>query len=150
MSERTPASLDRKTLEQFVAVLQELTQLIDDENAILAVPSETLPQALVKRKEDLGARYAKLTVALRPRTAALHASGDLDPVALEVGIRGLVRRIQDNQALLHARKTATAQRVECVMTALAERERRDGATYGANGDALHRAVNAGAGLHLSA
>jgi hypothetical protein len=150
MPERTPTSLDRQTLIQFTSVLEELSQLIDEENAILGALNETLPQALVKKKEELGARYAKLTVALRPRAAALQASGDLDAVALEVGIRGLVRRLKDNQSLLNGRKAATAQRVESVMTALSERERTEGATYGANGDTLTRSTGAGNGLHLSA
>lgn len=150
MSDPTLASLDRRTLDQFLAVLVELTQLVDEENTILAQPSEPLPQALVRRKEELSTRYARLTVALRPRTAALHAAGVLDPVQVEAGIRGLVRRLKDNQSLLNARKAATALRVECVMTALAERERRDAATYGANGDALPRSMCAGNGLHLSA
>ena len=149
MSEPTLASLDRRTLDQFLTVLQELTQLVDEENTLLAQTGETLPLALVRRKEELGTRYARLTVALRPRTAALHASGALDPVRLEVGIRGLVRRLKDNQSLLNARKAATAQRVECVMKALAERERRDG-TYGASGDARPRSASTASGLHLSA
>lgn len=150
MSEPTLASLDRKTLCDFVAVLRELTDLIGEENEILAVPAEQLPQALVKRKEDLSERYARLTVALRPRASALHALGALNPAALEADIRSLVRRVKENQALLNARKAATALRVEAVMQALAERERRDGLNYSASGEALPRAGRTAAGLHLSA
>lgn len=149
MSEPTLASLDRKTLRDFVAVLRELTDLIGEENDILAVPTEQLPMAMVKRKEELSERYARLTVALRSRTAALHAAGELDPTALETDIRALVRRVKDNQSLLNARKAATALRVEAVMTALAERERREGRTYSAAGEALPRGRSA-VGLHLSA
>lgn len=150
MTEPTIASLDRKTLDEFLAVLTDLTRAVEEENALLASPAEALPQELVKRKESLGARYARLTAALRPRAAALHAAGQLDPVAMEVGIRGLVRRLNDNQALLNARKAATALRVEAVMTALAERERRDAAGYSASGDARTRASRGAPALHLSA
>ena len=150
MTEPTIASLDRKTLDEFLAVLAALTRTVDEENALLASPGDALPLELVQRKETLGARYARLTAALRPRTAALHASGELDSVAMEVGIRGLVRRLKDNQALLNARKTATALRVEAVMTALADRERRDAGTYSASGDTRPRAQCSASGLHLSA
>lgn len=150
MTEPSIASLDRKTLHNFLAVLNELIQVIDQENALLATPGEVLPQELVRRKEMLGSNYARLTSALRPRTAALHAAGELDVVAMESGIRSLVRRLKDNQALLNARKTATALRVEAVMTALAERERRDSLGYAANGDTRPRGARSAGGLHLSA
>lgn len=150
MSEPTLASLDRKTLCDFVTVLHELTDLIGEENDILAVPAEQLPMTMVKRKEALSERYARLTVALRPRTAALHAAGELDPTVLEADIRALVRRVKDNQSLLNARKAATALRVEAVMNALAERERHEGRAYSAAGEALPRTGRAASGLHLSA
>jgi len=150
MTEPSIASLDRATLDNFRAVLTELTEVIDQENVLLATPGEALPQELVRRKEVLGSNYARLTSALRPRTAALHAAGELDIVAMETGIRGLVRRLKDNQSLLNARKTATALRVEAVMTALAERERRDSLGYAANGDTRPRATRSAGGLHLSA
>lgn len=150
MTEPSIASLDHKTLENFLAVLNELIHVIDQENALLAIPGEALPQDLVRRKEVLGGAYARLTAALRPRTAALHAAGELDVVAMEAGIRGLVRRLKDNQALLNARKAATALRVEAVMNALAERERRDSIGYAANGDARPHAARSSGGLHLSA
>ncbi len=150
MSEPTLASLDRKTLRDFLAVLRELTQLIGEENAILAIPAEQLPPELVRRKEELSERYARLTVALRPRTSALAAAGELDPTAMEADIRALVRRVKENQALLNARKAATALRVEAVMKALAERERRDATNYSASGEARPRGACRAAGLHLSA
>ena len=150
MTEPSIASLDRTTLDGFIAVLNELIQVIDQENALLAIPGESLPQELVHRKEVLGSNYARLTSALRPRTAALHAAGQLDIVAMEAGIRGLVRRLKDNQALLNARKTATALRVEAVMTAVAARERRDNLGYAANGDTRLRTSRSAGGLHLSA
>ena len=150
MPEPTLASLDRKTLADFHAVLRELTQLIGEENEILAVPAEQLPPEMVRRKEALSERYARLTVALRPRASALHAAGALDPTAVEADIRALVRRLKENQALLNARKAATALRVEAVMKALAERERRDGHGYSAAGETLPRGRAGAAGLHLSA
>jgi flagellar biosynthesis/type III secretory pathway chaperone len=150
MSEATLASLDKKTLADFCAVLHELTALVDEENAILAIPTETLPQAMVERKETLGNRYAALTQSLRRRAAARHAAGDLDPEVLEGDIRGLVRRLKENQARLNARKAATALRVEAVMQALAERERREATGYGATGDTLPPMARRVGGLHVRA
>lgn len=150
MSEPALSSLDRKTLADFQSVLAELTGLIAEENAILEIPTETLPLALIEKKEQLSGRYAQLTVALRRRVATLHAAGALDPVDLESRIRALVQSVKDNQILLNARKAATALRVEAVMQALAERERREAMSYGANGNTVPRErVSLGA-LHLQA
>jgi flagellar biosynthesis/type III secretory pathway chaperone len=150
MSETTLASLDQKTLADFCAVLHDLTALVDEENAILAIPTETLPQRLIERKESLGNRYAALTQSLRRRAAAMHAAGNLDPEALETDIRGLVRKLKENQTLLNARKAATALRVEAVMKALAERERHEANTYDAQGGTCPRLKAADDGLHLRA
>jgi len=150
MTLSTLDSLDRKTLADFQAVLHELTSLVAEENAILAIPAETLPQSLVDRKEQLGSRYAALTQSLRRRAGAMHASGSLDPEALEGQIRDLVCRLKENQSLLNARKAATALRVEAVMKALAERERKETLNYGATGDAVPRPVQRPSGLHLHA
>ncbi len=150
MSEATLSSLDRKTLADFCSVLRELTTLVDEENAILAVPTETLPQSMIARKEELGNRYAHLTQNLRRRAAAMHEAGELDPDSLETDIRGLVRKLKENQTLLNARKAATALRVEAVMKTLAERERRDAASYDAQGGTCPRPKAINGGLHLRA
>lgn len=150
MSTATIDSLDRKTLADFQAVLHELTALVREENLILSIPAETLPQSLVARKEELGGRYAALTQSLRRRAAAMHAAGELDPEELEAQIRDLVFRLKENQTLLNARKAATALRVEAVMKALAERERKETLNYGSGGDALPRLVARAGGLRLQA
>lgn len=149
MHASTLASLDERTFRDFVAVLHELLDLLAEENRILAAPTGEISQEMVRRKEDLSARYARLTSMIRPRTSALHAAGVLDPVAVEADIRALVRRVKENQALLNARKAATALRVEAVMTALAARER-EGAGYSGSGETLARGGCSVAGLHLSA
>ncbi|MBN2751830.1 MAG: hypothetical protein JXQ84_03895 [Rhodospirillaceae bacterium] len=150
MTQPTLASLDKKTLENFYTVLHELTALVAEENAILIVPTETLPQAMVDRKEALGSRYTALTQSLRRRAAAMRASGDLNPEDLEGHIRDLVRGLRENQTLLNARKAATATRVEAVMKALSDREKKDPLNYSAAGDALPRPVSRNSGLRLHA
>jgi len=130
--EATLDEIDIRTLAEFRKVLSDLTELIGQENGILSMPAETLPMAMVTRKEELGERYARLTRAVRGKAAALKAAGELDPVEMEERIRTLIRSVKENQSLLNARKAATAMRVEAVMQALAERERKEAETYGAD------------------
>jgi len=142
----TISSLDLKTLENFNVVLRELTSLIAKENEFLNAGNDAPPKPLIMQKEELSSHYATLTSRLRKSAPALHAAGKLNPEEMEHRVRSLVAITKENQALLNARKIATATRVDAVMKALAERERKThmhaygaNGTYGANGKTGQRA-----------
>ncbi len=120
----TPMDLSaaQAVLTRYLEVLAALTRLSEEESRLLDRPDAPLPQGLVERKDALVQDYAMLTGAMKARAHALYAAGLLDLDDVERRVRHLVTLMKDNQRKLTIRKAITAQRVDMVMRALAERE----------------------------
>ncbi|GEO83065.1 hypothetical protein [Pararhodospirillum oryzae] len=109
-------------LTRYLTALDSLIDFARLESSLLEQNPGPLPLTFVRAQEAVAEDYARLGACVLPHLARLQADGTLDADALESRVRTLVSLMKDVQRTLAARKRETLERVNRVMTALAQSE----------------------------
>jgi|AGTN01.3.fsa_nt_gi FlgN protein. len=118
---------------QLMSVIAELTDVIEEENAVMA---EGMPAAVINtvdRKQALSDAYEELLAELvETRSSSLAADPDMARKLMDA-VLALREVTQENLVRLEAAMNASKRRVEAVMAAMRS-EARIAQPYGAKGD----------------
>lgn len=123
----------RQLAEALLETVTELSEIIAEENRVLASGFPAGLVATTERKTELAAEYAELWEDLGPEGASQLAQDPEFGRTLMAAVVSLRQATQENVTRLEAAMAASRRRVEAVLDALRQEARGSG-TYGAKGD----------------
>lgn len=141
MTDRFPSSADQQNAGasaanaaalEVIALVEELTQVIEAENALLAEGLPGSTSHLVQRKRELADRFTDRIAALRDKSFRLEEAEPWLQARLHEESKLLRGRMNDNVDSLRRSLAATRRRIDAIMRAIREQTPRPAPGYGAD------------------